>query len=328
MSQEQDFQEIEEEYEAEENAKHDMRMRRMGEMPVGRLILTMSWPAMIAMLIQAFYNIVDSFFVSMISEQALAAVTYVFPIQMLLISIAIGTGVGINSLISRRLGAKLYEEADMAANHGYRLSFFNWMFFALIGIFLTSPFMNLMSDTPFIVESGSSYMRIITIGSLFCIVQMTSEKILQATGNMIVPMICGIIGGVSNIILDPLFIFGIGPFPELGVAGAGVATIGGQFLSMCVGQIVLFKTRRKGPLVGLEIQGQDRPGYLCSRCTGDFNAVHRIYHAVRHEHHSGNTNGNSCCRYGCIRQTAVLYLYAGLRSEPGSSADHGFQLRR
>ena len=151
MSQEQDFQEIEEEYEAEENAKHDMRMRRMGEMPVGRLILTMSWPAMIAMLIQAFYNIVDSFFVSMISEQALAAVTYVFPIQMLLISIAIGTGVGINSLISRRLGAKLYEEADMAANHGYRLSFFNWMFFALIGIFLTSPFINLMSDTPFIV---------------------------------------------------------------------------------------------------------------------------------------------------------------------------------
>ncbi len=107
----------------------------MGEMPVGRLILTMSWPAMIAMLIQAFYNIVDSFFVSMMSEQALAAVTYVFPIQMLLISIAIGTGVGINSLISRRLGAKLYEEADMAANHGYRLSFFNWMFFALIGIF-------------------------------------------------------------------------------------------------------------------------------------------------------------------------------------------------
>ena len=146
----------------------------------------------------------------------------------------------------------------MAANHGYRLSFFNWMFFALIGIFLTSPFMNLMSDTPFIVESGSSYMRIITIGSLFCIVQMTSEKILQATGNMIVPMICGIIGGVSNIILDPLFIFGIGPFPELGVAGAGVATIGGQFLSMCVGQIVLFKGKHavKVRLWGWKFKGR------------------------------------------------------------------------
>ena len=241
MSQEQDFKQLEEEYDAAENAKHDMRMRRMGEMPVGRLILTMSWPAMIAMLIQAFYNIVDSFFVSMISEQALAAVTYVFPIQMLLISITIGTGVGINSLISRRLGAKLYEEADMAANHGYRLSFFNWMFFALIGIFLSSPFMHLMSNTPFIVESGTKYMAIITIGSLFCIVQMTTEKILQATGNMIIPMVCGIIGGVSNILFDPLFIFGIGPFPKLGVAGAAVATVLGQFLSMCVGQIVLFK---------------------------------------------------------------------------------------
>lgn len=241
MSQEQDFKQLEEEYDAAENAKHDMRMRRMGEMPVGRLILTMSWPAMIAMLIQAFYNIVDSFFVSMISEQALAAVTYVFPIQMLLISITIGTGVGINSLISRRLGAKLYEEADMAANHGYRLSFFNWMFFALIGIFLSSPFMHLMSNTPFIVERGTKYMAIITIGSLFCIVQMTTEKILQATGNMIIPMVCGIIGGVSNIIFDPLFIFGIGPFPKLGVAGAAVATVLGQFLSMCVGQIVLFK---------------------------------------------------------------------------------------
>ncbi len=258
MSQEQDFKQLEEEYDAAENAKHDMRMRRMGEMPVGRLILTMSWPAMIAMLIQAFYNIVDSFFVSMISEQALAAVTYVFPIQMLLISITIGTGVGINSLISRRLGAKLYEEADMAANHGYRLSFFNWMFFALIGIFLSSPFMHLMSNTPFIVESGTKYMAIITIGSLFCIVQMTTEKILQATGNMIIPMVCGIIGGVSNIIFDPLFIFGIGPFPKLGVAGAAVATVLGQFLSMCVGQIVLFKGKHavKVRLWGWKFQGR------------------------------------------------------------------------
>lgn len=258
MSQEQDFKQLEEEYDAAENAKHDMRMRRMGEMPVGRLILTMSWPAMIAMLIQAFYNIVDSFFVSMISEQALAAVTYVFPIQMLLISITIGTGVGINSLISRRLGAKLYEEADMAANHGYRLSFFNWMFFALIGIFLSSPFMHLMSNTPFIVESGTKYMAIITIGSLFCIVQMTTEKILQATGNMIIPMVCGIIGGVSNIIFDPLFIFGIGPFPKLGVAGAAVATVLGQFLSMCVGQIVLFKGKHavKVRLWGWKFRGR------------------------------------------------------------------------
>ena len=158
-------------------------MDKMGNMPVGKLIFNMSWPAILSMFIQAFYNVVDSFFVSLISEQALAAVTYIFPIQMLIISVSVGTGVGINSLISRRLGAQRYEEADMAASHGYRLSFINWMFFALIGIFLSKPMMNLLSDTPYIVENGINYMFIITVGSLFSIVQVTTEKILQSTGS-------------------------------------------------------------------------------------------------------------------------------------------------
>ena len=122
------------------------------------------------MFIQAFYNVVDSFFVSMISEQALAAVTYIFPVQMLIISVAVGTGVGRNALIARRLGAQRYEEADLAASHGYRISFFNWMFFALIGIFLSGPMMHMMSDTPYIVENGEKYMFIITVGSLFSII--------------------------------------------------------------------------------------------------------------------------------------------------------------
>ena len=215
-------------------------VKKMADMPVGKLIFTMSWPAIISMFIQAFYNVVDSFFVSHISEQALAAETYIFPIQMLIISVAVGTGVGINSLISRRLGAKRYEEADMAASHGYRLSFFSWVFFALIGIFLSVPMMELMSDTPYIVENGIDYMRIITIGSLFSIVQITTEKILQSTGSMKIPMICSMVGAVTNIIMDPVLIFGIGPFPEMGVTGAAVATVLGQFLSMCLGQIFLF----------------------------------------------------------------------------------------
>ncbi|NLD20289.1 MAG: MATE family efflux transporter [Clostridiales bacterium] len=238
--------------------KTNGRMNRMGEMPIGRLIITMSWPAVLSMFIQAFYNVVDSFFVSRISEQALAAVTYIFPVQMLIISVAVGTGVGINSLISRRLGAQRFEEADMAASHGYRLSFFNWILFALIGLFLSHPMMAFLSPTPYIVDSGASYMAIITIGSLFIMVQVSAEKILQATGNMLLPMACSIIGAVTNIIFDPLLIFGIGPFPEMGVTGAAVATVFGQFLSMCLGQILLFKGKHpvRVKLFGWKFQGR------------------------------------------------------------------------
>ncbi|MBQ3610780.1 MAG: MATE family efflux transporter [Firmicutes bacterium] len=213
---------------------------KMGEMPVGRLIINMSWPAILSMLIQAFYNVVDSFFVSRLGEEALAALTYVNPIQFLIISFGVGTGVGINSLISRRLGAGRIEEANLAACHGYRLAFFNWGLFAIIGLFFAKPIMNLMSDNPYIIESGVIYMQIITIGCVFVMVQISTEKILQATGNMTLPMICSIVGAVTNIILDPILIFGYGPFPEMGVAGAAIATVFGQFLSMCLGQYLLF----------------------------------------------------------------------------------------
>ena len=218
-----------------------MQENKMGVMPVGKLILNMSWPAILSMLIQAMYNVVDSYFVSMIGTEALAAVTYIFPVQFMMISVAVGTGVGINSLISRRLGARRFEEADMAASHGYRLSFISWILFAIIGIFLSKPLMNFMTDTPYIQENGSAYLSIIMIGSIFVFVQVTTEKILQATGNMVVPMLCGLVGGISNIILDPLLIFGLGPFPKMGVIGAAVATVGGQLLALCVGQYVLFK---------------------------------------------------------------------------------------
>lgn len=225
---------------------------KMGEMPVGRLILNMSWPAILSMLIQAFYNVVDSFFVSRLGEEALAALTYVNPIQFLIISFGVGTGVGINSLISRRLGAGRLEEANLAACHGYRLAFFNWSLFAIIGLFFAKPIMNLMSDNSYIIECGVIYMQIITIGCVFVMVQISSEKILQATGNMTLPMICSIVGAVTNIIFDPILIFGYGPFPEMGVAGAAIATVFGQFLSMCLGQYLLFAKKHS---VTVKIKG-------------------------------------------------------------------------
>lgn len=216
------------------------RTKRMGEMPVGRLILAMSWPAMLSMMIQALYNVVDSYFVSRIGEQALAAVTYVAPIQFLMIAVGVGTGVGINSLISRRLGARHYEEADLSASHGYRLSFVSWLFFALFGLLLAKPLMHMLTDTPYIYDAGVNYMRIVTIGSLFIMIQITTEKILQAMGNMIFPMICSLLGAFVNILFDPLLIFGLGPFPELGVTGAAVATVISQIVSFTLGQILLF----------------------------------------------------------------------------------------
>ncbi|MDD6191212.1 MAG: MATE family efflux transporter [Firmicutes bacterium] len=222
-----------------------MQENKMGTMPVGRLILNMSWPAILSMLLQALYNIIDSFFVSRISEAALTAVTYIFPFQMVMISVAVGTGVGINSLISRRLGAGRKEEADLAASHGYRLAFFNWILFLVFGAFFAKLVMDFMTDTPYIEEQGTIYLSIITICSLFLFVQIITEKILQATGNMVFPMLCSVLGVVCNIVLDPLFIFGIGPFPEMGVTGAAVATIIGQFVSMCLGQYILFKKNHR-----------------------------------------------------------------------------------
>jgi len=223
-----------------------MQENKMGVMPVGKLILSMAWPAMIAMMIQALYNVVDSFFVSRIGTEALAAVTYVFPFQFMMISVAVGTGVGINSLISRRLGAKRFSDADIAASHGYMLSFFSWIPFLFIGILLADPLMRFMSNTDYVVDNGAIYLRIIMIGSIMVFIQVTTEKILQATGNMIVPMLCGIAGAITNMVLDPLMIFGLGPFPKLGVMGAAIATIGGQIAAFAIGQYVLFA--RKHPV--------------------------------------------------------------------------------
>lgn len=218
-----------------ESAKNN----KMASMPVGRLMVGMAWPAMLSMLIQALYNIVDSMFVANISESALTAVSLAFPIQMLLISVSIGTGVGVNSLISRRLGAKRVDEADLAASHGFRIAFINWIIFALFGIFLAKPYMAAYTDSAYILQGGTAYLVIVTVCSLFVFVQVNTEKVLQATGNMLLPMVCSLSGAVINIVFDYILIFGHFGFPKMGVAGAAAATVLGQFVSMCLGLILL-----------------------------------------------------------------------------------------
>lgn len=224
-----------------------VELNKMGTMPVGRLMMSMSLPAMFSMIINAMYNVIDSIFIGMIGdgETALAAVTLIFPIQMLMISVGVGTGVGLNSLISRRLGEKNFREANLAANHGMMLSVFNWIIFALFGLFFSSAFVRAFSESPQIIKDGTSFCFIVTFFSLFLLIQINIEKILQATGNMILPMISSLVGAIVNIILNPILILGLLGAPKLGVAGSATATIIGQFLAMVLSLIFLFTVKHE-----------------------------------------------------------------------------------
>lgn len=213
---------------------------KMGTAPMFKLIMSMALPAMFSMVIQALYNIVDSIFVSQINEHALTAVSLAFPIQMLIISVAVGTGVGINSLVSRKLGEGDIKQANSVATHGFFLGILSWLVFAVSGLLITKPFFAFYTDNPEIYNMGVSYLSCVMIFSFGCFVEINLEKTLQATGNMIQPMIFMLIGAVTNIILDPLFIFGIGFFPKLGVLGAAIATVIGQILSMIYAIFIVF----------------------------------------------------------------------------------------
>ena len=204
---------------------------KMGVQPVGRLLAGMAIPMMISMLVQALYNVVDSVFVSRISENAFNAVGLAFPLQNLMIAVGAGTAVGINALLSRSLGEKKQDMADRAAGTGIFLSLCSAVVFALIGIFLSRPFFMAQAKTvPEIVEMGTACSRIclgLSVG-LFC--QFCFERLLQSTGRTMLSMVTQLIGAVINIILDPVFIFGLCGMPKMGVTGAAVATVLGQFV--------------------------------------------------------------------------------------------------
>ncbi len=206
----------------------------MGVMPVKKLIITMSLPMMISMLVQAMYNIVDSIFVSWIDEGALTAVTLAFPLQQLIISIGSGTGVGINALLSKALGEKNFERSDKAANMGIMLIFFSYLLFVILGFTVVSPFIRSQTTDPKIAEYGITYLSIICFLSIGALSQMTMERLLQSTGKTFFSMIAQLSGAITNIIFDPIMIFGLFGFPRLGVAGAAYATIFGQVVASCL----------------------------------------------------------------------------------------------
>lgn len=208
---------------------------KMGTMPVGKLLISMSLPVMISMLVQALYNVVDSIFVAHYSENAITAVSLAFPIQNLLIAVGIGTGVGINSLLSRRLGEKNYEDANKTAENGIFLALISWIVFAVLGALFSEIFLRMFTQTEEVVQMGTNYLRIIMMLSFGMFLQLTAERIMQSTGIVIYNMITQSLGAIINIILDPILIFGYFGLPRMGVAGAAIATVTGQIIAMALG---------------------------------------------------------------------------------------------
>ena len=207
----------------------------MGTMPVGRLLFSMAVPMMVSMLFQALYNVVDSIFVAKLSQDAMNAVSLAFPLQTLCIAFSGGTGVGMNALLSRSLGEKNQAGADRAANVGLFLTLCNFVLFALIGWTLAGPFFRFQTDNPQIIAYGRDYVTVCIGCSIGLFFQMYNERLLQSTGRTNLSMITQIAGAATNIVLDPILIFGLLGFPRLEVAGAAIATVIGQLVGASIG---------------------------------------------------------------------------------------------
>lgn len=205
---------------------------KMGYLPINKLLITMSLPMMFSMFVQAMYNIIDSVFVAKISEKALTAVSLGFPFQTLMISFAAGTCVGINALLSKRLGQKNQDAINNTAKNGLFLALCNYILFVILTISLTDIYLRTQTQDAEIIKLAKDYLYIVMIGSFGLFFGITLDRLLQSTGKTFYTMITQLIGAITNIILDPILIFGIGPFPKMGIAGAAYATIIGQILAM------------------------------------------------------------------------------------------------
>lgn len=238
---------------------------KMGTMPVNRLLITMSVPMIISMLVQAFYNVVDSIFVAQISEHALTAVSMAFPIQNLMIAVATGTGVGVNALLSKSLGEKNQLMADKSANNSVFLAVMSYLLFLIFGLTGTEIFFKFQTEIPEIIQYGKDYLFIVSILSFGLFGQIAFDRLLQATGRTIHTMFTQGLGAIINIILDPILIFGMFGFPKLEVMGAALATVIGQIIAMCLGIVLNIRMNKD---IKLELHEILHP---------DFSVIKRIY---------------------------------------------------
>jgi len=241
-------------------------INKMGTMPVGKLILNMSLPMMFSMFILALYNIIDSIFVAMISEEALTALSLAFPVQNLLISFSIGTGVGVNALLSRRLGEQNQEEVNKTAMNGLFLAVCTSIVFMILGFFFLPVYLHSQTSNPVIFEYGMEYMHVVVYCCVFSFIGIMFDRLLQSTGRTFYTMLSQLAGAITNIILDPILIFGLGPIPAMGVYGAAIATIIGQIAGLSVS---FTSNIKRNPDVHLSLKGF-RP---CGKIIGDIYKV-------------------------------------------------------
>ena len=233
------------------NTAQTLQENKMGIMPVGKLLFNMALPMIISMIVQALYNVVDSIYVSQVSESAVTALSLAFPVQNMQIGFGLGIAVGVNSLLSKSLGEKNQEAANFAAGNGIFLVMIATVLFMLFGIFGARPYFELQSTVEDTVEGGTAYTSICCILTLGCFMQMLGERLLQSSGRTVYTMISQSTGAIINIILDPIFIHGWLGLPAMGVAGAAIATVIGQWVAagMC-----LFFNLRFNPDVQLALK--------------------------------------------------------------------------
>ena len=233
-------------------ATAEMRENIMGTMEINPLLLKLSIPMMISMLVQALYNVVDSVFVSHVSEEALTAVSLAFSLQNVMIAVGVGTGVGVNALLSKSLGEKNQGRANATAENGIFLSLCSFAVFFVIGLTCMKPYFYAQTSDPVIAQQGIRYLSVCCIFSLGLFTQLMGEKLLAATGRTQLSMISQLVGAVVNIILDPIFIFGYCGEALSGTTGAAVATVIGQF---CGAGMTLYFNTRKNPDIQISFKG-------------------------------------------------------------------------
>ena len=242
----------------------ELKENKMESKSILPLLLSMSIPAILSMIIQSMYNIIDSMFVAQLGNDALTAVSLAFPIQNILLGAAVGTGIGVNSLISRTLGEKNTDKSNTVVTYGLILGFITWVAFLILGILFIKPFFSMYTDSANILNLATEYTNIVVYFSFGIIIHIIIEKILQGIGSMIYPMVFVLVGAIINIILDPIFIFGYFGVPKLGVKGAAIATIIGQITAMVLAVVTLVV--RKG-----EVKIKKR------NLRFDLNIIKRIY---------------------------------------------------